>query len=174
MGNAHIGACFAPFVVGSWFCILARSSRKIATDMEKSVRMRKKALFCCSTVALVFGAVYGCASGGADSLDGDLSSVSFAQIANFTGNSVMICGTRDPAADNKYPCLSELPCTCFEFAADGTLVDGTVTGLCPSVNVPAGDWTFTYEIWSGAGCTGEVLNAAGNPNNFVCYVSRTS
>jgi hypothetical protein len=67
-------------------------------------------------------------------------------------------------------------CPCFDFAADGTLIDPTsrrpveVNHLCPSNDVPAGGWTFDYTIYTAGSCHGEVLNTP--ENNFVCYDTR--
>src|SRR5215467_13849825 len=59
---------------------------------------------------------------------------------DFAGNSIRICGARNPAADGKFRCDSVLPpdsssvsvpgptsedCPCFDFNSDGTLVDPT-------------------------------------------------
>lgn len=112
-----------------------------------------------------------------------VASVSFAQTGNFSGNSVRICGARNPAADTQYPCASDLAdlggtagsCgPCRNFLADGTLQGGAIESLCPTdVNLPSGaTWSFTYEIWTEPDCSGTVLNADGNPNNFVCYDSQ--
>jgi len=96
---------------------------------------------------------------------------------------------------------AQLGCPCFQFNADGSLVSvltgfddtgdpifgndlvsGTppqvvIPNLCPSNDVPEGDWTFTYAVWTGTTCgtgptPGEALTGTGNPNNFVCYDSR--
>ena len=104
--------------------------------------------------------------------------------ASFTGNSVRICGERLVPAARDFRCENSLSspdagttgCPCFNFAADGSLVD-PVTGapvvinnLCPSVDVPNDPWTFTYEVFSGAGCTGTQLN--DGTHNFTCFDSR--
>src|SRR5262245_14705842 len=65
-----------------------------------------------------------------------LATTSFNVSGDFSGNSVRICGARNPAADGKFRCDSELPgsastivvpgdpdsvtteCPCFDFAAD--------------------------------------------------------
>lgn len=95
--------------------------------------------------------------------------------ADFSGNSVRITGSRATAADTKYPCRSTVN-DCFNFDAAGHPLLGGVNGfndLCPIEDVPSGApgglWSFTYAIWSGPNCTGTLLNAPGNPNNFVCY-----
>jgi hypothetical protein len=98
--------------------------------------------------------------------------------ADFSGNSIRICGARQEVADAKYACDSDLldtsdECPCFDFNADGTLVTpggAAVTGLCPSVNVPQADWAFSYELFSAPGCQGTQLNDGAN--NFTCFDSR--
>lgn len=150
--------------------------------------MRKQSVYVSSILLGVLAACYGCENGSAHGNDSsaspsrpELASVSFAQLGDFSGNSVSICGFRGSPGgsevDPKYPpCLIEL-CDCYEFEAEGTLAGGPIEGLCPSENLPGAGgevdpaWTFTFEIWTDAGCTGEVLNAEGNPNNFACYDS---
>lgn len=135
--------------------------------------MRRKVLCSSSILFMVFAAAYGCeGSNAVDAGSGAVqstASVTFAQLANFSGNSVTICGARSPEADPKYPCENVVPCTCFNFNGDGTLQDGTIEGLCPSTNIPQGDWMFSFSLWSEPDCKGEILNAAGNPNNFECF-----
>jgi hypothetical protein len=129
------------------------------------------------------------------SSDETLASTNF-QVSgrDFSGNSIRICGARNPAAEAGIACDSVLPdtassvsvpggpgaltpeCPCFDFAADGTLIDPTsqeavaVSGLCPSSDVPMGGWTFDYTIYSMGSCTGEIINTAAN--NFVCFDAR--
>ena len=119
---------------------------------------------------------------------------------DFSGNSVRICGSRTPSAEAKFRCFNSLndafglgetdPCPCFTFDAEGNLSTDTSNGvdvsagiphLCPTedVSVPSsagdsmGQWTFTYQIFTNGMCDGNtVLNADGNPNNFVCYDSQ--
>jgi hypothetical protein len=119
------------------------------------------------------------ACGSSEPTDG-LSSVKFSVVgADFSGNSVRICGSRPPA-DLKYGCASDLldenvECPCFDFNADGTLVGAggvgapAVSGLCPSINVPQADWTFSYAIYSAPGCMGTQINDGGH--NFTCFDS---
>lgn len=96
---------------------------------------------------------------------------------DFTGNSIRICGSRDEDPDDKYRCEKRLPahhgCGCFEFDASGAVLDpqGILTGLCPSADFPTSTWTFFYEIWSDADCSGTILNDFTNPNNLVCFDS---
>lgn len=109
------------------------------------------------------------------------SSIAFALSGgDFTGNSVRICGSRTQA-DGKYRCNSQLSaqsdgggdgCGCFEFDSTGAVLDpnGILAGLCPSVDVPTSDWTFSYEIWSATGCTGTQLN--DGTHDLVCYDSK--
>jgi hypothetical protein len=130
----------------------------------------------------------------ADSPDEEpaLASTDFKVNSSFAGNSIRICGARDPAADTIYRCDSTLPastssvaipapdpadpdCPCFDFADDGTLTDPTtglpaqIGGLCPSDDLPIGDWTFDYTLYTTPACTGPVLNAPGS--NVACYDS---
>jgi alpha-tubulin suppressor-like RCC1 family protein len=128
-----------------------------------------------SFVALVAAA--GC--GSSESSDPQ-SSVKFSVLgADFSGNSVRICGSR-PAADLKYGCANDLlddnaECPCFDFNADGTLIVAggagapAVSGLCPSIDLPPADWTFSYEIYSAPGCQGTQLN--DGDHNFTCFDS---
>ncbi|MCL2779101.1 MAG: hypothetical protein FWD73_13960 [Polyangiaceae bacterium] len=95
--------------------------------------------------------------------------------ADFTGNSVRICGSRS-APDAKYRCTSTLtPCPCFNFAADGSLVDpatgmpAAIPDLCSSSDLPAANWTFQYEVFSALDCSGTQLN--NGAHNFTCYDS---
>ncbi|MCL2777241.1 MAG: hypothetical protein FWD73_04490 [Polyangiaceae bacterium] len=92
---------------------------------------------------------------------------------DFTGNSVRICGSR-PAPDETYECSPLLSCSCFNFNADGNLVDSTgalavVTGLCPSADSPSANWSFDYGLFSAPDCGGTQLN--DGTHNSVCYDS---
>lgn len=105
----------------------------------------------------------GSGAGGTAALQMSVSGLSF------SGNSVRIVGNRSVDADSKYPCLNEID-TCLNFDVDGKVED--VSGLCPSENVPNGDWTFDYTVFSDIDCGGVVINDLNNPNNFVCYDSQ--
>jgi hypothetical protein len=110
----------------------------------------------------------------------DNSSVMFAIAgADFSGSSVRICGARS-TPDPKYRCdatitpMGAMECPCFDFAADGTLVDAmndpvVLEGLCPSINVPVSNWNFLYSIFSGPSCAGTQLN--DGTHNFTCFDS---
>jgi len=104
---------------------------------------------------------------------------------DFTGNSVRICGSR-PAPDPKYRCNPSLTpdveagtdagdaCPCFNFNADGSLVDSNgvpvvITGLCPSADFPPANWDFSYAIFTEPNCGGTQLN--DGTHNFTCYDS---
>ncbi|MCL2778105.1 MAG: IPT/TIG domain-containing protein [Polyangiaceae bacterium] len=104
---------------------------------------------------------------------------------DFTGNSVRVCGSR-PAPDPKYRCNPSLTpdveagtdagnaCPCFNFNADGSLVDShgapaLITGLCPSADFPAANWAFSYALFSAPDCGGTQLN--DGTHNFTCYDS---
>lgn len=106
--------------------------------------------------------------------------------ADFSGNSVRICGSRMPPADSKYRCISSLTlsdggCPCFNFAADGTLVgsgaaSASIPNLCPSIDRSAdasaaqngeAPWTFTYAIFDSPECQGAQLN--DGMHNFTCF-----
>jgi choice-of-anchor A domain-containing protein len=112
---------------------------------------------------------------------------------DLVGRSVRICGSRTPPADPKYPCVNSLSaadagpgaCPCFDFTAEGHLIDpstgqlAALEGLCPSsdLGVNAGidagagaDWTFTYFLFSDAGCSGEQLNDGAH--DVTCFDSR--
>lgn len=64
-------------------------------------------------------------------------------------------------------------CPCFDFDDRGNLIhpetggEAVVDGLCPSDNVPAANWTFTYRIFEKRGCKGAQLNDGAN--NLTCY-----
>ncbi|MCL2725040.1 MAG: VWA domain-containing protein [Polyangiaceae bacterium] len=105
---------------------------------------------------------------------------------DFTGNSVRICGSR-PAPDPKYRCNPSLTpdveagtdagdaCPCFNFNADGSLVDANgvpaaITGLCPSADFPTANWDFSYALFSEPDCGGTQLN--DGTHNFTCYDSK--
>ncbi|HCF61076.1 MAG TPA: hypothetical protein DFS52_24155 [Myxococcales bacterium] len=124
-----------------------------------------------AAVAAIAIAAVGCGPGGkpGGAEEGALSSISINLVTNpnFQGNSVRIVGTRVPGADLKYPCLNSID-TCWALDVNGSLFH-VIEDLCPSENIPKGDWTFTYEIYSELDCKGELMNAPGNPNNFVCY-----
>jgi len=119
-----------------------------------------------------------------------VASASFAITgADFSGNSIRICGSRPPA-DPKYFCNSELSspdagetaCPCFNFAADGSLVDpatglpAALTDLCASQDLGPDDgpntrpvsngWTFTYAIFDSPRCAGGQLNDGSH--DFFC------
>ena len=130
-------------------------------------------------------ATSGCSKDADPADEGPTSTVNMALSgADFSGNSVSITATRAGLADGKYPCSSGPITTCFNFDAAGHPID-PVSGangfvdLCPTEDVNgaggsggiAGDWTFTYTIYSQQNCVGTVLSAPGvsNSNNFVCY-----
>ena len=106
-------------------------------------------------------------TGNSDSATNLQSGITFAlPSASFSGNSVRICGQRDLPADPKYRCISSLSspdagaeaCPCFNFAADGSLIDPTtgqppvINNLCPSEDFPNADWTFTYAVFTEPAC----------------------
>ncbi|MCL2725201.1 MAG: hypothetical protein FWD69_12275 [Polyangiaceae bacterium] len=152
--------------------------------------MRVRATYL-STVALTTAIVFACSSNtqqdvshGGD--DGNATTIFSIAGADFTGNSVRICGSR-PAPDPKYRCDWSLTptvdagedagtaCPCFNFTADGNLADDAgapvvVTGLCPSIDFPPADWSFQYQIFSAPDCAGTQLN--DGTHNFTCYDSR--
>ncbi|MCL2723721.1 MAG: hypothetical protein FWD69_04710 [Polyangiaceae bacterium] len=116
------------------------------------------------------------------------ASVSFAlSDGDFSGNSARICGSR-PAPDPKYRCNFSLTpdieagadagdaCPCYNFAADGSLVDpvtgqpAVITGLCPSIDFPAANWSFRYEIFDAPDCTGTILNEE-ETSHLTCFDS---
>ena len=129
--------------------------------------------------------------GAAEGVDNPLASMSFNLAVGplgFEGKSVGICGTRDTPASPIYFCDSELPldttgvpdgtdptCPCFGFDASGGLtIPGSSTpvvidGLCPSTLDPNSPWTFTYNVYDSANCTGAAVNAPGEP--VTCYDS---
>jgi alpha-tubulin suppressor-like RCC1 family protein len=125
-----------------------------------------------------------CGSSKSGSSDSDqVASTNFALSGgDFAGNSVRICGSRPPP-DSKFRCNSSLSspdagpedCPCFNFAADGSLIDPAtggplvINGLCPSVDFPPADWTFTYSVFTEQNCAGTQLND-GN-HNFTCFDS---
>lgn len=90
---------------------------------------------------------------------------------DYSGVTVLIQGIRTPAANGLYGCRSAVT-GCFSLDADGyatSLPDGApgFDELCPTRDVPVGDWTFSYTIYSGPDCTGTVLN--DGTHNLVCY-----
>jgi len=65
-------------------------------------------------------------------------------------------------------------CPCFNFDADGSLVDGAgapavVSGLCPSADFPTANWDFSYAFFSALDCGGTQLN--DGMHDFTCYDS---
>ena len=119
----------------------------------------------------------GCESKEADEQIGSMK-VHLVTPPNFGGNSVVICGDRSADADLKYPCANSFSCTCYDFEPDGQL-NVEIPDLCPSKDLPVGEWTFSYTLYTGH-CyqgrpTGDVINPLfplgdlSNPNNFACY-----
>ncbi|MCL2725460.1 MAG: hypothetical protein FWD69_13590 [Polyangiaceae bacterium] len=121
-----------------------------------------------------------------DGSDGNASMTFALPDGDFTGSSVRICGSR-MAPDSKYRCNSSLTpdveagtdagdaCPCFNFNADGSLVDSTgapavIAGLCPSADFPTANWNFSYAIFSAPDCEGTQLN--DGTQNFVCFDSK--
>jgi hypothetical protein len=102
------------------------------------------------------------------------ASLKIAFSSTFSGASVRICGEREPP-DSRTTCISELPddpCTCYNFDADGRIVDENgvpvvLMNLCPSTGSRPGEWTFEYEVYGAPDCEGTQLNAA--TNDFACY-----
>lgn len=80
--------------------------------------------------------------------------VSMLAAADFAGSSVRITGARNPPADGKYRCSNTVG-ECLNFASDGTT--SILVGLCPSEDAPAGTWDFSYEVFTGSDCEGDVL-----------------
>ncbi|MCL2725802.1 MAG: hypothetical protein FWD69_15350, partial [Polyangiaceae bacterium] len=139
---------------------------------------------------LVAALIFACSSNstnqeGTGGSNGNASMTFALSGGDFTGNSVRICGSR-PAPDPKYRCNSSLTpdidagtdagdaCPCFNFNADGSLVDSSgapavISGLCPSMDFPAANWAFSYAVFSATDCGGTQLN--DGTHNFTCYDS---
>jgi len=113
--------------------------------------------------------------------DNPMASVSFnlAGATDFANQSVRICGSR-PAPDSKYRCDASIAlagssaCPCFNFTADGNLVDSTgapvvLDGLCPTSDFPSAIWTFQYDIFSEPNCEGTHLN--DGTHDLTCFDS---
>ncbi len=142
-----------------------------------------RALLSAAMALLIVGAL-GCGRGVDDTEEGEFQPASMKVVMDFevdpdfTDNSVKICGERKDEADAKYPCRNWLGtendhCECFNFRPDGTIVE--IKDLCPSINIDDNPgsgtsmWEFTYRIYSGLDCQGEVLNMEGNTKNFECF-----
>ncbi len=74
---------------------------------------------------------------------------------DFAGNYIQVHGRRGPAADGKYPCLNEFT-ACLPLSAAGETP--VVEDLCPSVDTPAGSWTFNYGLFTDAACATPLAN----------------
>ncbi|MCL2778233.1 MAG: hypothetical protein FWD73_09530, partial [Polyangiaceae bacterium] len=130
---------------------------------------------------LVAALIYACSSNSTNGGNsGGNASMTFAIAGgDFAGNSVRICGSRT-APDPQYRCIASLTpnpedeCPCFNFSADGSLVESNgapvvISDLCPSADTPPANWNFTYELFSEPDCEGTQIN--DGTHNFTCYDS---
>ncbi|MCL2778209.1 MAG: VWA domain-containing protein [Polyangiaceae bacterium] len=131
---------------------------------------------------LVAALIYACSSNSTNGGNsGGNASMTFAIAGgDFAGNSVRICGSRT-APDPQYRCIASLTphpedeCPCFNFAADGSLVESAtgaplvISNLCPSADNPPANWNFSYELFSEPDCEGTQIN--DGTHNFTCYDS---
>ena len=115
-----------------------------------------------TVVGLVVAALWlnGCAKGSGDgtaapSARGASFKASLSQ--DFSGNFLGVSGTRAVAVDAKYPCLSQVT-ACL--ALDSSGKTGPLNDLCPSVDTPQGDWSFTYGLYTDEDCTQPLGNVA--------------
>lgn len=135
-----------------------------------SERRRRRAL----AIAVVAGGLLTTGCGVVDARDEAPYATLWLELSpgapNFNGHSVRIIGRRAVGADTKYPCLSAFD-SCVPFDAAGW---AGLDQLCPSHQVPWSNWTFDYRLYTDTACGqlgGYLLNAPGNPNDFVCYDS---
>lgn len=115
----------------------------------------------CGLVALA--TVLAC-SGGEDgeerSESGQVASLGMALYGDFGDASVRVTGVRAPPADGVYPCTNAIS-TCVNFMNDGETQ--VILGLCPSSDVPAGTWTFSYELFKAQNCPGSPIPSVTCP-----------
>jgi hypothetical protein len=149
--------------------------------------MKRTLISLCGFTGLIAATASACRGAAPPPGDGT-ASVSMAVTSsqpNFTGNSILITGTRAPFADLKYRCDNSVS-GCFNFTMSGDLTGVTspyvgapgFTELCPSNDLddmghPGGTWSFTYEVYVGGNCMGTVLAGGPNPpdatTNFSCF-----
>lgn len=109
---------------------------------------------------LLVGAVVGLAGcGGGGGGGGEASTATLqASLGNdFGGMSVRVRGTRATPAVGTYSCLSEFD-VCLPLAPSG--VTQPIADLCPTVDTPVADWSFTYTLYVGKHCVSELANAS--------------
>lgn len=85
---------------------------------------------------------------------GEVGALGMALYGDFGDASVRVTGVRTPSADGVYSCENSFA-NCLNFNSDGGAQ--VIQGLCPSENIPAGTWTFSYELFKGANCPGSPI-----------------
>lgn len=86
----------------------------------------------------------------------------------FSGSYVRIRGARALAADPMYPCLSQFD-VCVPLSAAGST--DAIPDLCPTLDTPTANWSFTYSLYTDEGCTGELANLSCVPHTSESLAS---
>ncbi len=142
------------------------------------------------TSVLAMAAVLAACGGKSTSTsDGRLGTASYAFTAHdllgndFRGNYAWIHGYRSAVVDAKYPCLNEFT-DCRALDQQGVTL--AVEDLCPTVDTPAGTWTFEFYLSTDAECRqpmpnlvcaivpAEELKRGANHNEVPCTTDNAS